>query len=119
MKPADRLGGFFHCGDLCREYSRRGALIVPSLERVSSSNGSRILLILGGIIWWTWSGSNRRPLPCHGSALPNCATGPHRRETTLLFSLLRVDSSNSAGHPPLSTIGVPQLLALPYLFLPP
>src|SRR5438067_5169214 len=20
--------------------------------------------------WWTWSGSNRRPLPCHGSALP-------------------------------------------------
>ena len=21
-------------------------------------------------IWWTWSGSNRRPLPCHGSALP-------------------------------------------------
>jgi hypothetical protein len=29
-----------------------------------------------GVIWWTWSGSNRRPLPCHGSALPNCATGP-------------------------------------------
>src|SRR5437588_6049183 len=22
------------------------------------------------IIWWTWPGSNRRPLPCHGSALP-------------------------------------------------
>src|ERR1035438_1484900 len=21
-------------------------------------------------IWWTWPGSNRRPLPCHGSALP-------------------------------------------------
>ena len=21
-------------------------------------------------VWWTWSGSNRRPLPCHGSALP-------------------------------------------------
>src|SRR6266403_445826 len=20
--------------------------------------------------WWTWTGSNRRPLPCHGSALP-------------------------------------------------
>jgi len=20
----------------------------------------------GGDIWWTWSGSNRRPLPCHG-----------------------------------------------------
>src|SRR6266446_4981875 len=24
--------------------------------------------------WWTWSGSNRRPLPCHGSAL---AAAPH------------------------------------------
>ncbi len=24
----------------------------------------------GWEIWWTWSGSNRRPLPCHGSALP-------------------------------------------------
>src|SRR6267142_3877832 len=34
--------------------------------------------------WWTWSGSNRRPLPCHGSALPNCATGP--RFATSLFS---------------------------------
>ena len=21
-------------------------------------------------VWWTWTGSNRRPLPCHGSALP-------------------------------------------------
>ena len=21
-------------------------------------------------LWWTWTGSNRRPLPCHGSALP-------------------------------------------------
>jgi hypothetical protein len=20
--------------------------------------------------WWTWSGSNRRPLPCHGVAIP-------------------------------------------------
>ena len=24
----------------------------------------------GELSWWTWSGSNRRPLPCHGSALP-------------------------------------------------
>ena len=22
------------------------------------------------LFWWTWTGSNRRPLPCHGSALP-------------------------------------------------
>src|SRR4030081_129475 len=29
--------------------------------------------------WWTWSGSNRRPLPCHGSALP-AAPQAHLRE---------------------------------------
>ena len=34
--------------------------------------------------WWTWSGSNRRPLPCHGSALPNCATGPQGRNNSLI-----------------------------------
>jgi len=22
--------------------------------------------------WWTWSGSNRRPLPCHGKELYVC-----------------------------------------------
>src|ERR1700704_3240651 len=32
-----------------------------------------------GRIWWTWSGSNRRPLPCHGSALP-AAPQAHLRE---------------------------------------
>ena len=33
--------------------------------------------------WWSQSGSNRRPLPCHGSALP-AELWPHseRRETT-------------------------------------
>ena len=25
---------------------------------------------LGGEIWWTWSGSNRRPPACHAGALP-------------------------------------------------
>jgi hypothetical protein len=29
--------------------------------------------------WWTWSGSNRRPLPCHGSALP-AAPQAHERQ---------------------------------------
>src|SRR5579863_10701265 len=43
--------------------------------------------------WWTWSGSNRRPLPCHGSALPNCATGPRGRDATLLLSPLEEESS--------------------------
>ena len=31
-------------------------------------------------IWWTWSGSNRRPLPCHGSALPAAPQAHCRRE---------------------------------------
>src|SRR5580698_7974014 len=26
--------------------------------------------------WWTWTGSNRRPLPCHGSALPTAPQAP-------------------------------------------
>src|SRR5271156_171248 len=41
--------------------------------------------------WWTWSGSNRRPLPCHGSALPaapqahcfNSRPASSRRQTRL------------------------------------
>ena len=37
------------------------------------------------ILWWTWSGSNRRPLPCHGSALP-AAPQAHKERTTLLLS---------------------------------
>src|SRR5258707_2488891 len=31
--------------------------------------------------WWTWSGSNRRPLPCHGSALP-AAPQAHVKKTS-------------------------------------
>src|SRR5579863_7714356 len=41
--------------------------------------------------WWTWPGSNRRPLPCHGSALP-AAPQSHfverRRRTDGAFSIL-------------------------------
>ena len=33
--------------------------------------------------WWTWSGSNRRPLPCHGSALP-AAPQAHRKDYPIL-----------------------------------
>ena len=32
--------------------------------------------------WWTWSGSNRRPLPCHGSALPAAPQAHSYIETT-------------------------------------
>ena len=42
--------------------------------------------------WWTWSGSNRRPLPCHGSALP-AAPQAHLRghyrlavDTSIIFA---------------------------------
>src|SRR5271169_4044661 len=34
-----------------------------------------------GEFWWTWPGSNRRPLPCHGSALP-AAPQAHFKKTT-------------------------------------
>src|SRR5262249_45296676 len=46
--------------------------------------------------WWTWSGSNRRPLPCHGSALP-AAPQAHiqRKELPYSFSCMRGDASNS------------------------
>src|ERR1041384_1993113 len=46
---------------------------------------------LSEIIWWTWSGSNRRPLPCHGSALP---TAPQAHRVSFLFSPSGVKSSN-------------------------
>src|SRR6266700_811771 len=45
-------------------------------------SGSAKLLIK----WWTWSGSNRRPLPCHGSALP-AAPQAHERTPPILYDL--------------------------------
>ena len=38
-------------------------------------------------VWWTWSGSNRRPLPCHGSALP-AAPQAHMKTSTSLHELV-------------------------------
>jgi hypothetical protein len=37
--------------------------------------------------WWTWSGSNRRPLPCHGPLIepltnPRCVTARTRLDRT-------------------------------------
>lgn len=37
------------------------------------------------LIWWTWSGSNRRPLPCHGSALPTAPQAHVRRECNFII----------------------------------
>src|SRR6185312_1879261 len=39
--------------------------------------------------WWTWSGSNRRPLPCHGSALP-AAPQAHFSQRDSSYSRLRM-----------------------------
>ncbi len=38
--------------------------------------------------WWTWSGSNRRPLPCHGSALPAAPQAHGKTERRLIFAQL-------------------------------
>ena len=46
--------------------------------------------------WWTWSGSNRRPLPCHGSALP-AAPQAHSRKK---FPRVR-NSGSECGKEPL------------------
>jgi hypothetical protein len=50
------------------------------LEDVKAVDVEKKLLSLRWISWWTWSGSNRRPLPCHGSALPT-APQAHVRGT--------------------------------------
>src|ERR1039458_2375326 len=44
------------------------------------------------------SGSNRRPLPCHGSALPAAPQAHMRRDAIPLLSPLRRDSSNLRFH---------------------
>ena len=33
-----------------------------------------IQFVLSGLVWWTWTGSNRRPLPCHGSQINHLQT---------------------------------------------
>src|ERR1700737_468432 len=47
--------------------------------------------------WWTWSGSNRRPLPCHGSALP-AAPQAHLRERNSLGSEFTLNSERNHHH---------------------
>jgi hypothetical protein len=41
------------------EVTRGTSVVLPKTKR----RGTRKQLK----IWWTWSGSNRRPLPCHGT----------------------------------------------------
>src|SRR4051794_22637488 len=43
---------------------RRAILGLPDMRR--SATLRRLIYLEGGNeIWWTWTGSNRRPLPCH------------------------------------------------------
>src|SRR6516164_4548938 len=44
------------------------AWVSPWVEALRLKGVQRMQVL--DLIWWTWSGSNRRPLPCHGSALP-------------------------------------------------
>src|SRR5689334_5546695 len=72
-----RLAGVTEAGACCRNPERsEGPLHGRKTER----------------LWWTWSGSNRRPLPCHGSALP--AAPQAHSEGTVLFSPTGMKSSN-------------------------
>src|ERR1700690_654625 len=83
-----------------KQQMRTGALL-PNATKLAEGDACKLL-----ILWWTWPGSNRRPLPCHGSALPaapqahfkkplepatsparpgrapSCATGPLLRDTS-------------------------------------
>ena len=47
------------------EVTRGTSVLLPNATKLKSRDICKYLKI-----WWTWSGSNRRPLPCHGSALP-------------------------------------------------
>src|SRR5215471_17569738 len=47
-----------------------------------------------GKIWWTWSGSNRRPLPCHGSALPTAPQAHSAGSTIILADGVKIVNRN-------------------------
>ena len=54
--------------------------------------------------WWTWSGSNRRPLPCHGSALP-AAPQAHRKDYSIFMELEQFVNQSGAQSRTLWCIG--------------
>ena len=53
-----------------------GPRILPGQSRWLQNHLVCVVVMLSVLMpvcrcgWWTWTGSNRRPLPCHGSALP-------------------------------------------------
>ena len=58
----------------------------PSMEALITE---LYVFVLLGLVWWTWSGSNRRPLPCHGSALPT-APQAHCLMVSPIYHTVRV-----------------------------
>src|ERR1035438_9596515 len=63
-----------------RVHTRRG-LQVDSIGDSTTSSASwkhtritRMYLSVYGMFWWTWTGSNRRHLPCHGSQINHLQT---------------------------------------------
>jgi hypothetical protein len=62
-------------------------------SRHAGTRGFSVPLHAHGI-WWTWSGSNRRPLPCHGSALP-AAPQAHMRRQPFYFLAGTINPSNA------------------------
>src|SRR5207248_3964346 len=72
-------------GHALKSSARAGALLIEQARRTRSQYKTFWFSRFGGCKckasrrnWWTWSGSNRRPLPCHGSALP-AAPQAHNR----------------------------------------
>src|ERR1017187_1069418 len=65
-----------------RVQTRRG-LQLDSTTSSASWKHTRITpmyLSVYGMFWWTWSGSNRRPLPCHLRNISHLRTVPPETE---------------------------------------
>src|SRR6185312_13091223 len=73
-----------------REYLRSPLLVGCTFFCTIGTNALEVI-DSRRVKWWTWSGSNRRPLPCHGSALP---AAPQAHSAVPLFSLTGMHSSN-------------------------
>jgi len=52
-------------GTLMNEHQRSSARKPRGLTQMTPNVKGGHLRVVD--LWWTWSGSNRRPLPCHGS----------------------------------------------------
>src|SRR4051812_38708228 len=107
----DRTHDLFHAeGKACE---RRVARAKPWAQPLAAEPRISASTQLGASNWWTWSGSNRRPLPCHGSALPaapqahisegNAGTNKPARSASL-FSPSSGGSSNGLKFRKLGTL---------------